>query len=29
MADMVLLTIFLYGAWQMATGIFFVVWRRR
>ena len=29
MADMVLLTMFLYAAWQMATGIFFIVWRRR
>lgn len=28
MADMVLLTMFLYAAWQMATGIFFIVWRR-
>ena len=29
MADMVLLTMFLYAAWQMTTGIFFIVWRRR
>ena len=29
MADMVLLTMFLYAAWQMATGIFIIVWRRR
>jgi hypothetical protein len=28
MADMVLLTMFLYAAWQRATGIFFIVWRR-
>lgn len=29
MADMVLLTMFLYATWQMATGIFIIVWRRR
>ena len=29
MADMVLLTMFLYAAWQMTAGIFFIVWRRR
>ena len=28
-ADMALFTMLLYGAWQLATGIFLIFWRRR
>jgi BASS family bile acid:Na+ symporter len=28
-ADMVLFSMLLYGAWQLAMGIFLIFWRRR
>jgi BASS family bile acid:Na+ symporter len=28
-ADMVLLSLLLYGSWQLAMGVVLIVWRRR